>query len=302
MTSILTDPAENQNISINVVRSLLDEDKFIVAYRPSWRSMTGSVTSAILLQQIRYHWVKNDRKPFFKFFYPSPNNQAYKKGCSLAEELGFSKGEMRGAFKKVGRRVKKIDFDDTDPLKNIFFGYFQDQDHLNWFYFNDVYFEENIIKHYSKFPHVNLASGNFPHVNLTCGYPGVNLTPGSFKDHDNDHDNDHINKLISIGFDPAGAKKLNAIYDNDRPFGEIVNLWYQKYGDDPIPAEDIGYVYHRILNGNPPAEPESEYIFSTITQDQAKTAIKYWQEKGQNYKDADMAHALMVSEQLRLQD
>lgn len=298
--SILNNFPENQNISIDVVRRLLDEDKRIVAYRPSWKTMTGSVTSAILLQQIRFHWVNNGRKPFYKFFSrPEKGNKAYRPGDSFVEELGFTIDELRGALKRVGKRLKKKDFDNPNILNDTFFGYFQDQKHLTWFYFNEAYFEEKIIKHYEeteeksrdrKFP-----DGKFPDGKFLSGFRDRNFPSGYNHIIIDNNDNNEINKLNKIGFDIAGAKKLKKTYQGKQPFNELVNLWYKNYKGSPLPKSEIPKAYYEIQAGNPPPKPTLKFKFDVVSEAEAREAILYWKERGQTYTDGDMAYATMIS-------
>lgn len=84
------------------------EDKRMILYRPEWRKITGSVTAAILLQQIIYHWDRNGRKPFYKFKEPPDSkNKFYRDGDSWTEELGFSRKEFDAAIKKIGYKKSK---------------------------------------------------------------------------------------------------------------------------------------------------------------------------------------------------
>jgi len=80
--------------------SILADDKNLVTYRPRIKIAIGSMTSAVLLQQILYWWKKKDGKPFYKFIEPC-GHQAYRKGDSWSEELGFTKKEFSTAFKKL---------------------------------------------------------------------------------------------------------------------------------------------------------------------------------------------------------
>jgi hypothetical protein len=73
-----------------------------IPYVKELREITGSVTAAILMQQLDYRF---DRYPdgFYKFLEPSEHS-AYRAGDSWTEELGFSKEEFRNAFDKIGIR------------------------------------------------------------------------------------------------------------------------------------------------------------------------------------------------------
>ena len=80
--------------------SLLAQDKSIITYRKELNEITGGVMATILLQQLIYWSDKNDNKPFYKFVEPC-ENEKYKNGDSWTEELGFTKKEFTGAYKKL---------------------------------------------------------------------------------------------------------------------------------------------------------------------------------------------------------
>lgn len=82
----------------------ISEDARMIAYRPSFRHIAGSVTGAILLQQILYRWVRNDFQPFYKYKEPC-DADGYRPGDSWCEELAFSREEFDGALKRIGQKV-----------------------------------------------------------------------------------------------------------------------------------------------------------------------------------------------------
>jgi len=84
---------------MNVLK-LLAEDKNLITYRKELNQITGGVMATILLQQLIYWTDKNNNKPFYKFIEPC-NNEKYIKGDSWTEELGFTKKEFIGAYKKL---------------------------------------------------------------------------------------------------------------------------------------------------------------------------------------------------------
>jgi hypothetical protein len=84
---------------------LLGEDRRRVTYRPEFAKLTGSVTAAILLQQI-IHWCKSSRGDFYKFAAPCSHDK-YKPGDSWQEELAFSRSELTTALKKIGTKIVK---------------------------------------------------------------------------------------------------------------------------------------------------------------------------------------------------
>jgi len=82
------------------ILKLLAGDKSLITYRKELNSITGGVTSTILLQQLIYWDNAHNGKPFYKFIEPC-NNEKYTRGDSWTEELGFSKKEFAGAYKKL---------------------------------------------------------------------------------------------------------------------------------------------------------------------------------------------------------
>jgi len=79
---------------------LIADDDLSIKYRPKFSGKLGSVTAAILLQQINFRWHTNKKKPFYKFKLPC-DHRAYKKGQSWIEELGFSRKEFETALSKI---------------------------------------------------------------------------------------------------------------------------------------------------------------------------------------------------------
>ena len=162
----------------DIVSNILDEDNFVISYRPSWREITGSVNATILLQQIRHRWRRNDSQPFYKFREPPKTpNQFYRAGDSWTEELGFTPAELKGALKKISKPLKKGELENfTEALADHFVGTFRDQQHRTWYYFNEGYFNQKLIELYSQ------EKADSPKANLTIGedseVPKVNLTIG----------------------------------------------------------------------------------------------------------------------------
>ena len=83
--------------------NMLKNDKSLIIYRPELKKITGSINSAILLNQIIYWYYnkKGDGVPFYKFREPCDHDR-YEDGDSWCEELGFSKAEFNTAIKKIG--------------------------------------------------------------------------------------------------------------------------------------------------------------------------------------------------------
>lgn len=74
-----------------------------IPYRPELRQTAGSITAAILLQQMLYWREKSGDKPFYKFKQPC-QHPAYKAGDSWCEELGFTRSEFDTALKHLVSR------------------------------------------------------------------------------------------------------------------------------------------------------------------------------------------------------
>jgi hypothetical protein len=94
------------NFSELSIESILSLDKNTKIYRPQLRTITGSVTAALLLSQIIYWFYKNKCKPFYKFK-EKCDNQYYKDGDDWCTELCFTNREFDGALKKISSRIKK---------------------------------------------------------------------------------------------------------------------------------------------------------------------------------------------------
>lgn len=83
---------------------LIADDKKVLLYRPKLRSLTGSVTAAILLQQIIYWANKSSYQPFYKFKQPC-SHKLYQQGSSWEEELAYSRAEFDAALKQIATKV-----------------------------------------------------------------------------------------------------------------------------------------------------------------------------------------------------
>ncbi|MGL6174077.1 MAG: hypothetical protein ACRC1P_05660, partial [Cellulosilyticaceae bacterium] len=83
-------------------------------YCPELNKVTGGVTSTLVMMQLEFWFEKNDGEMFFKFLEPC-EDPSYRKGDSWCEELGFSKGEFRTAFARIGKVYKsKKEFNDSE--------------------------------------------------------------------------------------------------------------------------------------------------------------------------------------------
>jgi hypothetical protein len=97
---------QKKNFSELSIQSILSLDKNTKIYRPQLRTITGSVTAALLLSQIIYWFYKNKCKPFYKFK-EKCDHKAYKDGDDWCTELCFTNREFDGALKKISSRIKK---------------------------------------------------------------------------------------------------------------------------------------------------------------------------------------------------
>jgi len=165
-----------------LARKIIEGDSRKISYRPDWKDMTGSVHATILLQQVFFRWNGSDHKPFYKFFSPVESHPRYKPGDSWCEELGFTVYELRGALKLIGRRLSKEEVKTLQTsLDGAFFGYFQDQKHLTWHYFNEDYFNRRLVEHYASQIGVDASQiqDNSPDRNFPGGKtPGGELRSG----------------------------------------------------------------------------------------------------------------------------
>lgn len=90
-----------------------------IPYSPELRSITGSVTASILMQQLDY-WFSKMPDGFYKFLSPC-NNEAYKPGDSWEEELAFSADEFRTAFDRIGvRHISKKAYKAAESSSSVF--------------------------------------------------------------------------------------------------------------------------------------------------------------------------------------
>lgn len=85
---------------------ILAEDRSIIAYRPKLAQFVGSVTAAILLQQIFYRFSQSKNEPFYKFR-EACNSELYRAGDSWTEELGYSAKQLDAALGVIGTKIEK---------------------------------------------------------------------------------------------------------------------------------------------------------------------------------------------------
>lgn len=109
----------------------ISEAHRMIAYRPSWRQVTGSITSAILLQQMIYRWEGNNCQPFYKYKEPCAADD-YRPGDSWCEELGFSRSEFDSALKSIGQKISR----NVEKDPNALVWYWTMQDRKTWYEVN----------------------------------------------------------------------------------------------------------------------------------------------------------------------
>ena len=95
----------DQSPYITPLVRLWGSDKNVIAYRPEIARLTGSATSALLLQQIYFRWEGKSFAAFYKFK-ETCTHKLYQAGDSWCEELAFGRTEFDTALKKIGTKVK----------------------------------------------------------------------------------------------------------------------------------------------------------------------------------------------------
>lgn len=135
----------------------ISEDARMIAYRPNFRRITGSVTAAILLQQILYRWVNNGFKPFYKYKEPCDATD-YREGDSWCEELAFSREEFDSALKRIGSKVTTEKGKDLDSL--VWYRVMGDR--KTWYEVNYDTLRKSAFPLYAKRESPVIQSGNHP--------------------------------------------------------------------------------------------------------------------------------------------
>lgn len=114
---------------------MLDEDRKVISYRPRFVQIAGSVTAAILLQQVYHRWKAQKRRPFYKFTRPCAH-PLYREGDSWCEELKFSRREFDTARSKIGVRVGCQAEGAEEALREGIVLYWQDARRRTWYWLN----------------------------------------------------------------------------------------------------------------------------------------------------------------------
>lgn len=132
-----------------VALNIIADDRNLITYRPKLRKLTGSVTAAILLQQIMF-WYYKTHKPFYKYKMKPEKNEndkypeKYKEGDSWCEELGFGKSEFETALKKIAKKVKK----GQPKPKDCFVWYWTNMSRETYYEVNSNYLNKCLVDLY----------------------------------------------------------------------------------------------------------------------------------------------------------
>lgn len=126
-----------------------------IVYKPFLSKITGSITSSILLERIRYYWKMKGNKELYKFNKPC-THPLYREGDSWEEELGFTRSEFEGARKRIATRIKQGDskteafeiFNEDGSFKSVnhIVIYWRDSDNVMWYDFNETLFKIHLLK------------------------------------------------------------------------------------------------------------------------------------------------------------
>lgn len=145
-------------MTTDLIINLVAEDRSIIGYRPSFARLTGSVTAAILLQQMIFRFTHHNGTPFYKFKQVC-RHELYRAGDSWCEELGFSRNEFENALKVIGTKIKKtnyksaIDWNEDVDLKTTLQHvviYWTDIQRMTWYCLNMHALRKVINSLYSK--------------------------------------------------------------------------------------------------------------------------------------------------------
>jgi hypothetical protein len=112
-------------------QELLRKETQSIVYWPLLQRVAGSVTAAILLQQI-FHWHEvAGGQPFYKFR-DECDHELYRPGDSWMEELAFSRTEFETARNKIATKVKR-GTSKTQARENSLVIYWTDSERLTWY-------------------------------------------------------------------------------------------------------------------------------------------------------------------------
>ena len=119
-----------------------------IPYNPILRKLTGSVTSAILMQQLEY-WFSVMGGPFYKYMtMPEGEYTRGNRNSNWADELEFSEDEFRTAFDKIGIRYRSKKAFNEAPDKfqgKMYLSYYEKTSHLTYYRRNQPLIESNLM-------------------------------------------------------------------------------------------------------------------------------------------------------------
>ncbi len=115
------------DLTLSSVKSPLALSRNSIPYVGDIRSITGSVTGCLVMQQLDY-WFEQHPDGFFKFLEAS-SHAKYVSGRSWTEELGISVYEFNNAFSKIGHKHKsKTEFESaSDKFNGMLYASYQDK-------------------------------------------------------------------------------------------------------------------------------------------------------------------------------
>lgn len=137
---------------------LIADDRDVITYRPRLRTICGSVTAVILMQQVIYRWKVAGFKPFYKFNEPC-DHPLYREGDSWEEELGLSYAELHSARKRIAKKLNAATPDDERLQHPIVF--WTDADRVTWYDINPAPLAEKLAEAYTD-NHIALAIAGSP--------------------------------------------------------------------------------------------------------------------------------------------
>ena len=124
--------------------SFFGSEKKRIPYDKHIAQITGSMSSAVLFQQMLFNYGRKQGKPFYKFFMPC-GHPLYRPYDSWTEELGIGETAFTNALKRIGTRAKtKDEIREFLKKKSKEFCviYYTDHNNLTWFYLNEVAIEK----------------------------------------------------------------------------------------------------------------------------------------------------------------
>jgi hypothetical protein len=122
-----------------IAQSQAQDQARCIPYRPQYSKITGTVTSAIVFQQMNYWWHTMHRRPFYKFREPC-EHEKYNKGDSWTEELGIGVTAFDNALKAIGAAKVTKGTSKAKLLRNHKVIYWTDSNRMTWYQVNEDLF------------------------------------------------------------------------------------------------------------------------------------------------------------------